>query len=227
MVKALRIAMTSFQPVDNVSKGQIMEEELIQEEEVQQEEDPEEEVLEEEVQEEVVQWEEFLEVEFQEEEAQEEQQQILRGDLQQENDNLLTLQLHLHATPVEEAKLEERNAKSYRNGVDIPLYVAQYVPFVVIESNYTHLGHVKQYYPNSTMDEGHCAFLNKCTNLKKLYIISVNVSDFTDAHFRDNNFKNLEELRLESVHKHCSVETAGVQEVFLPLINKDIIKVRK
>ncbi|CAR99558.1 Protein CBG27791 [Caenorhabditis briggsae] len=109
MVKALRIAMTSFQPVDNVSKGQIMEEELIQEEEVQQEEDPEEEVLEEEVQEEVVQWEEFLEVEFQEEEAQEEQQQILRGDLQQENDNLLTLQLHLHATPVEEAKLEERN----------------------------------------------------------------------------------------------------------------------
>ncbi|CAO4384539.1 unnamed protein product [Caenorhabditis nigoni] len=97
MVKALRIAMTPLQAIDNAPKEQIMEEE--------QEEDLEEEVLEEKMQKEVVQQEEFLEVKFQEE-AQEEQQRILRGDRQQENDNLQHL---LHATSVEEAKLEDRS----------------------------------------------------------------------------------------------------------------------
>ncbi|PIC14978.1 hypothetical protein B9Z55_027105 [Caenorhabditis nigoni] len=90
-----------------------------------------------------------------------------------------------------------------------------HVPFVIIESNYTHKGHnnIGRYYPNSTMDEEHLTLLNKCTNLKKLYIISVNVSDFTDEHFRDNEFRSLKELCLEGVHKHGLVDTSGVKEM--------------
>ncbi|PIC19045.1 hypothetical protein B9Z55_024725 [Caenorhabditis nigoni] len=119
----------------------------------------------------------------------------------------------------------DSSAKPYGNGADIPIHVAKYVPFVIIESNYTHKGHSNtgRYYPNSTMDEDHLTLLNKCTNLKKLYIISVNVGDFTDEHFRDNKFQSLKELRLEGVHKHGSVDISGVKENNTPLIGRDLI----